>query len=140
MGWALVPISWFSTEYQRQLSDITTYRCKDNFEIFAIVSNSNKLLYKLKLRFDKLLKTTNDKNLLNYTNKDNLQLPFMKLLPKVRILTDLAYDSNLNKLTGHGRPIITDHSWLTSNPSRLLGTELDKIILPLQNLFIRQDI
>ena len=58
---------------------------------------------------------------------NNLQLPYMKLLPKVHKLTSTASTSNLKDLTG--RPLITAHSWTTSNPSRLLGTELDTIIL-----------
>ena len=47
------------------------------------------------------------------------------------------YD-NLTKVTG--RPIITSHSWITSNPLRLLGTELDSIILQLRNLFEERNI
>ena len=44
-------------------------------------------------------------------------------------------NNNLTKLTG--RPIITTHSWITSNPSclDLPGIELDRIILQLKNLF-----
>ena len=42
-------------------------------------------------------------------------------------------NNNLTKLTG--RPIITTHSWITSNPSCLLGIEQDRIILQLKNLF-----
>ena len=61
----------------------------------------------------------------------------MKLLPKVHKLTDTASPSNLNKLTG--RPIITANSWTTSNPSRL-GTELDKIIFQLKNIFTERNI
>ena len=34
--------------------------------------------------------------------------------------------------------IITAHSWITSNPSRLLGQELDKLILRLKNLFTQR--
>ena len=47
-------------------------------------------------------------------------------------------NNNLTKLTG--RPIITAHSWITSNPSSLLGIELDRIILQLKNLFKEQNI
>ena len=46
--------------------------------------------------------------------------------------------NNLTKLTG--RPIITAHSWITSNPSCLLGIELDRITLQLKNLFKEQNI
>ena len=51
----------------------------------------------------------------------------MTPLPKVHELhKPVSYD-NLTTLTG--RPIITAHRWITSNPSRLLGTELASIIL-----------
>ena len=62
----------------------------------------------------------------------------MKLLPKVHKLTGTASPSNLDKLTG--RPIITALSWTTSDPSQLLGTELDKIILRLKDIFKERDI
>ena len=52
--------------------------------------------------------------------KTNCKLPYMKLLPKAHKLTDTASPTNLNKLTV--QPVITAHSWTTSNPSRLLGT------------------
>ena len=81
-----------------------------------------------------ILTTSTDKQLLNTVTQDKLQLPYMKLLPKVHKLTDTASPSNLNKLTG--RSIITAHSWTTSNPSRSLGTELDKIILQLKDIFL----
>jgi len=61
----------------------------------------------------------------------------MKLLPKVHKLTEIASPSNLNKLTGW--PIITAHSWTTSNPSRLLGTDY-KIIFQLKNIFKERNI
>ena len=138
MGWGLVPTSWFNTEYTRQLSDNTTYRLIDNFDFDSTVSTSNTLLKKLKLRFDKLLTSTNDKQLLQPIDKNKLQVPYMKLLPKVHKLDETASTDNLNKLTG--RPIITAHSWLTSNPSRLLGTELDNLILGLKDLFSTQNI
>jgi hypothetical protein len=62
----------------------------------------------------------------------------MKLLPKVHKLISTASPNNVTDLTG--RPIITAHSWTTSNISRLLGTELDNIILQLKNLFIFKNI
>ena len=62
----------------------------------------------------------------------------MKLLPKVHKLNETPSTDNLNTLTG--RPIITAHSWITSNPSRLLGNELDNIILQLKELFKERDI
>ena len=49
-----------------------------------------------------------------------------------------ASHNNIAELTG--RPIITAHSWMTSNPSRLLGTELDNIILQLKDFSKAQDI
>jgi hypothetical protein len=57
----------------------------------------------------------------------------MKLLPKVHKLTSTASPNNLDLLTG--RPIITAHSWTTSNVSKLLGNELDNIINQLKDLF-----
>ena len=136
MGWGLVPISWFNSEYTRQLSDNSTYKLVDNFDFDATVFTSNTLLNKLKLQFNKLLNSTNDKLLLQPPNKTTLQIPYMKLLPKVHKLDTTASTDNLDKLTG--RPIITAHSWITSNPSRLLGTELDNIILQLKDLFSSQ--
>ena len=70
--------------------------------------------------------------------QDKLQQPYMKRLPKEHKLTNTASPSNLDKLTG--RPIITAHSWTTSNPSRLLGTELDKIILRQKDIFEERNI
>ena len=52
------------------------------------------------------------------------------------LLRNLASATALPHLTG--RPIITAHSWITSNPSRLLGQELDKLILRLKNLFTQR--
>ena len=62
----------------------------------------------------------------------------MKLLPKVHKLTSTASPSNLDLLTG--RPIITAHSWTTSNVSKLLGTKLDNIIKQLKDLFHSKNI
>ena len=137
MGWALIPTSWFTDEYTRHFTDTTTYRRIYNFDLTATITNSNKLR-KFQLRFNKLLSTPANKQLLDTITKDKLQLPYMKLLPKVHKLTDTASPSNLNKLTG--RPIITAHSWTTSNPSRLLGTELNKIIFQLKNIFKERNI
>ena len=138
MGWALVPTTWFTNEYTRQLTDSTTYKRINNFDQTKTITDSNKLLRKLQIRFNKLLTTSTDKQLLDTIKQDKLQLPYMKLLPKVHKLTDTASPSNLDKLTG--RPIITAHSWTTSNPSRLLGTELDKIILQLKDIFKERNI
>ena len=137
MGWALVPISWFTDEYKRHFNDTQTYRRIDNFDIDSNVKNSNYLLQKLKSRFKRLIPSDRQK-LLNNSNLTQLQLPYMKLLPKVHKLPTTASTSNLKDLTG--RPIITAHSWTTSNPSRLLGTELDNIILKLKNIFTLNDI
>ena len=82
MGWALVPISWFSTEYNRHFSDITTYKHIDNFDISNTVTNSNRLLNKLKQRFSTIISNRNN-NLLDPIPQDQLRLPYMKLLPKV---------------------------------------------------------
>ena len=82
--------------------------------------------------------TPDKQKVLNSNTLNNLQIPYMKLLPKVHKLTSTASTSNLKDLTG--RPIITAHSWTTSNPSRLLGTELDTIILRLKDLFAIKNI
>lgn len=63
MGWALVPISWFSTEYKRHFSDISTYKRIDNFDLTQTVTNSNTLLRKLKQRFSTI--NSNHNNLLD---------------------------------------------------------------------------
>ena len=56
----------------------------------------------------------------------------MKLLPKVHKLHHPASPDNLVQLTG--RPIITAHNWITSEPSRLLGEELDKLIFQMRDI------
>jgi len=99
MGWALIPTSWFNDEYTRHFTDTTTYRRIYNFDLTATITKSNKLLRKLQLRFNKLLSTPGDKQLLDTITKDKIQLPYMKLLPKVHKLTDTASPSNLNRLT-----------------------------------------
>ena len=137
MGWALVPISWFTNEYNRHFTDTHTYKLVNNFDINQHVTNCNQLLQKLKSRFKGLM-TPDKQKLLNSSTLNNLQIPYMKLLPKVHKLTSTASTSNLKDLTG--RPIITAHSWTTSNPSRLLGTELDTIILRLEDLFATKNI
>ena len=134
MGWALVPISWFSTEYNRHFSDITTYKRIDNFDISNTVTKSNRLVNKLKQRFSTIISNRNN-NLLDPIPQDQLRLPYMKLPPKVHKLDRPASPNNTTEPTG--RPIITAHSWTTSNPSRLLGTELDNIILQLKDFFLR---
>ena len=138
MGWALVPISWYSTEYKRHFSDTSTYILISNVDISKITTDSNALLHKLKSRFYKTITVPDSQRLLEPTPLNTIQLPYMKLLPKVHKLDSPASNANLNKLTG--RPIITAHSWITSNPSRLLGTELDNIILRLKDLFLERNI
>lgn len=61
----------------------------------------------------------------------------MKLLPKVHKVDKPASNDNITELTV--RPIITTHSWVTSNPSRILETELDGIILQLKTLFTERN-
>ena len=134
MGWAFVPTHWFNTEYNRHLSDCSTYNPLQNFDFDSTVRESNYLLTRLRSRFEPHIDTLKrNKQLLNNVTKRNLQLPYMKLLPKVHKLTDPASPSNLNKLTA--RPIITAHSWITSNLSKLLGIELDSLITKLKHLF-----
>jgi hypothetical protein len=91
----------------------------------------------MKTRFANLI-TRNKHNLLDPLQPEHIQLPYMKLLPKVHKLISTASPNNVTDLPG--RPIITTHSWTTSNISRLLGTELDNIILQLKNLFIFKNI
>ena len=81
MGWALVPTTWFTNEYTRQLTDSTTYKSINNFDLTKTITDSNNLLRKLQIRFNKLLTTSTDKQLLNTITQDKLQLPYMKLLP-----------------------------------------------------------
>ena len=132
MGWALLPTSWFTTEYERQLSDKNTYKRIPNFDTTQLITDSNKFLHKLQQRFKPLF--SNDKlKLLDQLQPAQVQLPYMKLLPKVHKITENASPNNLHKLTG--RPIITAHSWLTSNISKLLGNELDDIINQLKQHF-----
>ncbi|CAB4040203.1 Hypothetical predicted protein, partial [Paramuricea clavata] len=54
-----------------------------------------------------------------FTEKVNkmFQMDFSETLPKVHKLSSPASPDNLNQLTG--RPIITVHSWTTSNVSKL---------------------
>ena len=135
MGWALVPISWFQNEYNRHFSDNETYQHIDKFDLTATTRHSNTILRQLTARFKtNLLADRHKRQLLYCVNDRQLQLPFMKL-PKVHKLDNLASTTNLTKLTG--RPIIIAHSWITSyfNPSRLLGQELDSIILQLKTYF-----
>ena len=63
MGLALVPTFWFTNEYARHFTDTTTYRRIDNFDL---------TLRKLQLRFDKLLSTPTNKQLLDPVTKDKL--------------------------------------------------------------------
>ena len=85
------------------------------------------LLGQLKKRFSTIITNHDNSRLLHSTSKDKLLLPYMTPLPKVNELhKPVSYD-NLTTLTG--RLIITAHRWITSNPSRLLGTELASIIL-----------
>ena len=101
------------------LRTLLTYQQVDNFNFNTTVTNSNNLQKKLKLYFDKLL-TPNHTQLLRPVTPNLLQLPYMKLLPKVHKLDDTASTHNLSKLTG--RPIITAHSWVTSTVTFLTRT------------------
>ena len=78
MGWALVPISWFSTEYNRHFSDITTYKRIDNFDISNTISHSNRLLNKLKQHFSTIISNHNNQHLLDPIPQDQPHLPYMK--------------------------------------------------------------
>ena len=136
-GWALLPTSWFTNEYNRHMHDTQTYKQIENFNLPQHITDSNNCTQKLKTRFKNLIKTS-DKLLFNTLKPSNIHLPFMKLLPKVHKLSSSASPHLLDKLTG--RPIITAHSWTTSNNSKILGTELDNIILKLKDHFITQNI
>ena len=63
VGWALVPSSWFSTEYKRLLSDLSTYRRIDNLNCKQTITESHTLLGQLKKRFSTVI-----------TNHDNSRL------------------------------------------------------------------
>lgn len=67
MGWALVPISWYFTEYKRHFSDTSTYKLIPNFDILKITTHSNMLLRKLKLRFYKFFAFPDNQPLLEPT-------------------------------------------------------------------------
>ena len=41
MGWALVPTSWFSTEYKLHFSSLSTYRLIDNFNCKQTIMDSH---------------------------------------------------------------------------------------------------
>lgn len=62
-----------------------------------------------------------------------LPIFFLNLYPNIHKLNNLASYNRLNILKG--RPIITAHSWITSNPSKLLGLELDFIINQFKDFF-----
>ena len=96
------------------------------------------LLGQLKKRFSTIITNHDNSRLLDSTPKDKLLLPYMKPLPKVHEFDKPVSYDNLTKLTGI--PIITANRWMTSNPSRLLGTELASIILQLKNVFEERNI
>ena len=75
MPWALVPTAWFNNENTRQLTDSSTYKSINNFDPTKTVTDFNKLLRKLQIRFNKLLTTSTDKQLINTITQDKLQLP-----------------------------------------------------------------
>lgn len=122
---------WHSTDYKWHFSDTSMYKLINNFDIPKTTNDSYTLLRKLKLRFYKVITVPDNQHLLEPTTH-KIQRPYMKLLPKVHKLNNPASPANLNLLTAH--------SWITSNPSRLLGTELDSIILWLKNLFKERNI
>jgi hypothetical protein len=64
-------------------------------------------------------------------------LSYFNIFPKVHKLEHTTSPDNLNLLKGC--QIITAHSWITSYPSRLLGTELDNIIISFKDLFIENN-
>ena len=86
MGWAFVPTSWFSTEYEQHFSDLSTYKRIDNFNCKQTITNSHTLLGQLKKRFSTVITNQDNSRLLDPTPQDKLQLPYMKLLPKVHKL------------------------------------------------------
>ena len=133
MGWALVPTSWFSAEYKWHFSDLSKYGRTDNFNCKQPSQTPTHYLANSKKWFSTIITNRDDLRLLDPTPQDKLQLPDMKLLLKVHKLDKPASHNNLTKLTGI--PIITAYSWITSNPWRLQGTELDRIILKVKNLF-----
>lgn len=134
LGWTYLPITWFINEYRRQLSDTSTYRSTPNINIANTRTNSYSYLNKIQQHFKEFLTDHKKFKLLNTVPLSSLTLPYMNIYPKVHKLSENASPDNLKELKG--RPIITAHSWITSNPSRLLGSELDTIINKLQNFFL----
>ena len=71
MGWALVPTTWFTNEYTRQLTDSTTYKRINNFDQTKTITDSNKLLRKLQIRFKNYSQPQLTNNYLTLLNKTN---------------------------------------------------------------------
>ena len=95
MGWSLVSTTWFSNEYTRQLTDSTTDKRINNFDLNKTITDSNKLLRKLQIRFNNLLTTSTDKQLLNASRTNcnyltwNCYLKYINwlILPRPQTLT-----------------------------------------------------
>ena len=75
------------------------------------------------------MSNSNNQQLLDPTPQDQLHLPYMKLLPKVHTVnwTDLLHTTTLQNLLAD-QLLPHTASWTTSNPSRLLRTEVDNIL------------
>lgn len=99
-------------------------------------TTAKQYLPNVKSRFSKILPTLNF-NLLEINIQEHNTIPYFNLYPKLHKLTNDASPSNLKILKG--RPIITAHSWITSNPSKFLGRELNNIIEQLKDLFLENN-
>ena len=131
LGWTLILILWFLNEYNRQLTDTSTYKLTNKLEISSFTANSNVILSKLQSKYKSFLQDFQLNKHLNKQSALNVQLHRMNLLSKVHKLDEPASSNNLNEVKGG--PIITVHFWTTSNPSILLGHELDSVISKLKD-------
>ena len=139
MGWTLVPNSWFSTEYKRHFSDLSTCRSIDNFNCKQPLQTPTHYLANSKNGFQLLSQIVMTYDCWTLPHKTTYNCLTWNYYSKYISLTNRPHiNNNLTKLTG--RLIITAHSWITSKPSCLLGIELDRIILQLKNLFKEQNI
>ena len=111
MGWALVPTSWFSTEYKLHFSNLSTYRLIDNFNCKQTIMDSH---------------TTwpTQKTILNYHHKP-WQLTTVGLNPKRQTTTALNDTTTQSTWTPQTRLIRQpDHTnWKTNYH----GTQVDNI-------------
>lgn len=121
LGWSFNTIDWYFHEYQRQLNT-KNYVQIDISKIDSIIKLGKQQLKtftnKHKLRPPSELKFL--------ISRKQFSIPSMSIQPKVHKLKDPACPNNEFMLKG--RPIITAHSWIATEPSKLLGHHLKSII------------